>query len=194
MGPIMTTQFDSMPVSVIGPIGGQISLLDVLKASYGNEVNTISSVKIAYRDHDFFTNTVDSSGAVVARPTNQIFNYWDPFTPHDTTVSLNGKDIGGSGANSFNLTTVSNADFANTIIRSGNNIMPNLYVQVTWASANGQTVSQQELNFNSIPTYLDSPALQAARTAHAGAPTAADVVLAAEHVASVEKGVVNAND
>jgi Ca2+-binding RTX toxin-like protein len=190
----MTTQFDSMPVSVIGPIGGQISLLDVLKASYGNEVNTISSVKIAYRDHDFFTNTVDSSGAVVARPTNQIFNYWDPFTPHDTTVSLNGKDIGGSGANSFNLTTVSNADFANTIIHSGNNIMPNLYVQVTWASANGQTVSQQELNFNSIPTYLDSPALQAARTAHAGAPTAADVVLAAEHVASVEKGVVNAND
>jgi Ca2+-binding RTX toxin-like protein len=190
----MTTQFDSMPVSVIGSVGGQISLLDVLKASYGDQVSSISSVSIAYRDHDFFTNEVNGSGAVVARPTSQIFSYWDPNNEHDTTVSLNGKDIGGSGANSFNLTTISYADFANTVIHSGNNIMPNIYVEVTWASANGQVTSQQELNFNSIPANLDSPELQAARAAHAGAPTAADVVLAAEHVAAVEHGVVNAND
>ena len=190
----MNTQYDSMPVSVIGSIGGQISLLDVLKASYGNGINGITSVKIAYRDHDFFTNQVNGSGAVVPRPASQIFSYWDPNNQHDTTVSVNGRDIGGSGANSFNMTTVSSADFANTIIHSGNNIMPNLYVEVTWASANGQVVSQQELNFNSIPANLDSPELQAARAAHADAPTAADVVLAAEHVAAVERGVTNAND
>ena len=190
----MATQYDSMPVSVIGGIGGTISLQDILSAAYGDQVSTISSVRIAYRDNDYFTQMVNDKGMVVNRPTSQDFGYWDPANQHVTSVSYNGSDIGGSGANTFNLTTIDNAHFKDAMIHVGNNIMPNVYVEVTWASANGTIVAQQELNLATIPSNLDSPAIEVTRSQHAGAPTAADIVLAAEHIASVENGVANSND
>lgn len=48
----MTVQYDSMPISVIGPVGGQISLQDILTQAYGDQVGSIASVQIAYRDSD----------------------------------------------------------------------------------------------------------------------------------------------
>jgi Ca2+-binding RTX toxin-like protein len=188
------TLLDSLPISVTGQIGSQISLLEVLKATYGDQMlGNISSIQIAYRDNDFFTHKMVGN-VEVARSSNEIFSYWDPKNAHDTTVSLNGHDIGGSGAASFNLTTINSANFANTMIHVGNNIMPNVYIEVTMAGANGHIVSQQELNMATLPSNLDSVSIQANRVAHSGAPTAADVVAAAEHVAAVEAGVVNHND
>ena len=179
---------DALPVSISGPVGiGKVSLLDLLQQAYGDQASSIQSVNIAYWDASYLASIKGSDG------TSNPFSYWDPAHPTITKVLSNGVDIGGSGVNSmgntvFKPVTIDASHFKDVQIAIGNNIMPNLYVQVAESSANGSTTVWHELNVTTIPHQL---------TTHGPsdhAPTAADIVSTAKFFANVEHGVANTND
>jgi Ca2+-binding RTX toxin-like protein len=179
---------DALPVSISGPVGiGKANLLDLLHQAYGDQADLIQTVRIGYWDASYFANIKAADG----KTTNH-FSYWDPKDHSVTTVLNNGKDIGGShfdsmGKPAFRPITVDAAHFKDIQIQIGDNIMPNVAIQVAESSANGTTVWHD----------LDVTTVKHELTTHGPsdhAPTAADVVSTAEFFANVERGVVNTND
>jgi Ca2+-binding RTX toxin-like protein len=170
---------DAMPVAVFGTSGStNVSLQSLLTQAYGAQVNQIASVYVAYRDQNYFTSA------------DPDFSYWDVSPATDSVVTRvfnNGVDIGGNGAGTFNGITVSTANFGNVSIHVGNNIMPNIYVQVTWNNTAGDRIVD-ELNVITVPGAFQTAA------ATDGTPTAAEVVSFAKQFGSTYNGLVNAND
>ncbi|MBN8992531.1 MAG: hypothetical protein J0H42_30200 [Rhizobiales bacterium] len=179
---------DALPVSISGPVGiGKVSLLDLLKQAYGDDASSIQSVRIGYWDASYLANIKGADGKTV-----NPFSYWDPDNPSVATVLNNGKPIAGSHFDSkdnavWTPQTIDAAHFKDVQIQIGNNIMPNVGLQVAESSANGETV-WRELQVTTVPHQL---------TTHGPsdhAPTAADIVAAAQFFANVERGVANTND
>ena len=173
-----TYSYDALPLAVFGSAGGNtVTLQDLLTNVYGNQVSSIASVQIAYRD------ATTSSGQI-----HRLFSYWDPTNPVVTRVLNNGVDIGGSGAPpAFNQTTVTNANFGNITINVGNNIMPNVYLTIELAN-NGTDRHFQELNITTVPDQRTTLAV------FDGSVTANDIVATARTFATAYNGVANAND
>jgi len=170
--------YDSMPVAVYGNLDGstQVSLLDVLRQAYGDEVNDIKSVNISYRDERYLTD---------ASPN---FSYWTPGVPHMTEVLENGQTIPGNPTAITNFKTVDSAHFQDYSIAVGNNIAPNVYVSVDFGVDSTGQHHYQELTLQALPEQFKSAA------SYDGAPTPADVVAAARQVDSIFLGFPNAND
>jgi hypothetical protein len=165
---------DAMPVAVFGNLDGttRVSLLDVLRQAYGDEVNNISSITISYRDKSWFDSF------------NPHFNFWTPGVPLPSRVLDKGDTIGALP----NELTVDSARFKDISIEVGNNIRPNIYASVDWGTdASGQH-HYQELTISTIPDELKTSA------AFDGAPTPADVVAIARLVDSNFLGFPNKND
>ena len=212
---------DALPVAIAGTPGSQVSLLDVLKQAYGDQIGSISSVNIGYYGADYL---------LAQSPP---FAYWDLMHTSVTSVLNNGVDIGASTQNNFHTVTIDSAQFAKVMIDVGNNIMPNVYIQVPTAHNSDGSTDYQELNVTTIPsqfvqttalgsaldpaashqipilTALGNTALHPvadapfqspiASTLSAGfvpfhVPTAADIVASAEHVAALKNGLYNDND
>ena len=172
-----TYSYDALPLAVFGSAGGNtVTLQDLLTNVYGNQVSSIASVQIAYRDAAYF------------QWADPDFSYWDPTNPVVTRVLSNSVDIGGSGAPpAFNQTTVANANFGNITINVGNNIMPNVYLTIELAN-NGTDRHFQELNITTVPDQRTSLAV------FDGSVTANDIVATARTFATAYNGVANAND
>ena len=65
-----TNYQDAAPVAISGNVGSTVTLLDLLKQAYGDNVNQIQSVFVGQ---------------------NAVFgSYWDPADPHATTISSTG--------------------------------------------------------------------------------------------------------
>ena len=173
-----TFSVDALPVAVFGTPGTTtVTLLDLLEDAYGDQVSSIASVRVAYRDAGYMQSA------------NPDFSYWDPNNPVITTVLNNGIDIGGSGAPpDFELTTIANAGSGNVTIAVGNNIMPNIYLQIEWGASATGGIHFQELNVTTVPGQYYSLA------AFDGTPTAAEVVAMAKAVAADHAGIASAND
>jgi Ca2+-binding RTX toxin-like protein len=210
-----TYEQDALPVAITGIPGSQVSLLDVLTQAYGDQVGSISNVRIGYWGSEYLEA--------------HNFSYWDPAHPYLTTVV--GDNVTASTPKSgFTSVDVPSTDFANVMIDVGNNIMPNITIQVpTFTDSTGNT-NYQELNVTVVQsqlvepaTALDSaldptaphvpsilnaggglsvrpgidglaPSIFSAGFSPSHIPTAADVVAAAEQVAKFETGVPNGND
>jgi Ca2+-binding RTX toxin-like protein len=171
-----TFSYDAATFAVFGTSGStSVNLLDYLTSIYGDQVSSITSIRIAYRDAAYF------------QAQNPDFSYWDPANPVVTRVLNNGVDIGGNGPGTFNQTTVANADFKNVTIAVGNNIMPNIYLTVEWANT-GTDRHFDELNITTVPDRFRSLA------SFDGTPTAAEIVAMAQAFATTYNGVANAND
>jgi len=174
----------ALPVSISGPVGiGKVSLLDVLKQAYGEEFGSIQTVRLQYMDKEFLASAKDAHG------NSSPFSYWDsnPKNQFVSTVLRNGSDIGGSHAGSSNSIIVEAAHFNEIDFKIGNNIMPNIGLQVAESSADGSTV-WHNLDVATVPHQL---------TTHGPsdhAPTAQDIVTTAQFFANVAHNVNNAND
>ena len=142
---------DALPVTITGTPGlGQVSLLDILKQAYGDQASSITSVNVAYYGDNYFANRTDNAGKA-----QEPFSYWDPAHPSVTKILDNGVDIGASTQKNFNTVTVNAADFANVMVQVGNNIMPNLYIQVPIAHNSDGSSDYQELNVTTIPKQFE---------------------------------------
>jgi hypothetical protein len=221
-----------MHFTITGTPGvSQVSLLDVLKQAYGDQASSITTVNIGYWGADYLLNRTDKAGNA-----EQPFSYWDPA--HPTVTSVIGDNVKASTqATGFMSVAIPSSDFANVMIDVGNNIMPNVTIQVPIAHNSDGSTDYRELNVSTIPQQLEEPApassvldpnpnapylspfainpdlLTAASPFNSGfnaataivsalkagfvpshTPTAAEVVAAAEHIASLEKNVANVND
>jgi FG-GAP-like repeat/RTX calcium-binding nonapeptide repeat (4 copies) len=141
---------DALPVTITGTPGlSQVSLADVLKQAYGDQWSSISSVNVAYYGADYLMNRKDDAGHA-----EKAFSYWDPSHPTVTSITHNGVDIGASTQKNFNTVAIDKADFANVMIDVGNNIMPNVYIQVPTAHNSDGSTDYQELNVTTVPKEL----------------------------------------
>src|SRR5262245_49311642 len=103
---------NSLPLSVFQTASStSVNLLDLLRNVYVDQVSSITSLQIQYRDASWLANAPHPA-----------FSYWDPANPVVTRVLNNGVDIGGQGATvnpttaavtvaPWNATTVTNANF-----------------------------------------------------------------------------------
>ncbi|QPF90219.1 FG-GAP-like repeat-containing protein [Bradyrhizobium commune] len=141
---------DALPVTITGTPGvSEVSLLDLLKQAYGDQASSITSVNIGYWGSDYFANRTDKAGTAL-----DPFSYWDPA--HQTVTSVVGDNIKASTQKGgFQPVTVQSSDFANVMIKVGNNIMPNVFVQVPIAHNSDGSTDYQELNVSSIPKQFD---------------------------------------
>src|SRR5471030_2074259 len=97
---------DALPVAITGTPGlSAVSLLDVLKQAYGDQVSSISSVNVAYFGADYLANRTDAAG----NP-EQPFSYWDP--KHPSVTSISGVDISPGTQNNIKFAPVDAAHFA----------------------------------------------------------------------------------
>jgi hypothetical protein len=169
-----TYSYDALPLAVFEDASGTpVNLLDLLTNVYGDQVSSIASIRIAYRDATYLAN---------ATPTAQLaFSYWDPANPVVTRVLNNGVAITAQGATrdaagnpmvgAWSDTTVTNANFGNITIDVGNNIMPNVHLTIEWAN-NGTDRHFQELNITTVPDQ------RATLAVFDGSMTANDIVAA----------------
>jgi Ca2+-binding RTX toxin-like protein len=150
---------DALPVAITGTPGvSYVSLLDVLEKAYGDQLSAISSVNIGYWGADYLANRTDSQTGMKEQP----FSYWDPAHPVLTTVV--GANVQPSTqASGFMTVSVNSADFANVMIDVGNNIMPNVTIQVPTAQNGDGSTNYQELNVTTIPSqFVQTTALDSA--------------------------------
>ncbi|MET3845241.1 aspartate 1-decarboxylase [Bradyrhizobium sp. OAE829] len=158
---------DALPISISGPVGtGTVSLLDLLKQTYGEDASRIQNVSIF---------TLDAAALAASN-----LSYWDPNNKVLThAVAPAGVDLGNIGA----------AHFKDVQIVIGNNIAPNLFLTVpeSFTPASGDSVGHN-LAITALPQQLDAP------FAADHIPTAADIVSTARMIATAENGVANAND
>jgi hypothetical protein len=150
---------DALPVAIFAD-APPVTLADLLRQAYGDQASSITNVKLWYN------NDKDLS--------DQNFLYWGN-TADTTTVQLNGHNI-AAGA------PVSSSDFGNVTFHVGNNIMPNITVQVQI----GDHV-YQDLTVAIVPMNIGHPV-------NPGAPTPDDVVSAARQIDMMYGGIYNPND
>ena len=68
---------DSLPVDAFGTSGSStVNLLDLLQEAYGDQVSSIASIQIAYRDQSWLNSPVSNPP-----PDNAPFSDWDPGVP-----------------------------------------------------------------------------------------------------------------
>ena len=168
---------DAMPIAVFGTPGvTTVNLLDLLTQVYGEKgVHSIDSVALAYVDKDYLAA--------------QNSSYWNPNNPVTTKIlGGDGQPIPNAGQNILqNRKIVLGPDFHNYSISVGNNIFPNVFVEVLWAN-NGPDIHTQTLAVASVPEQFKTAA------AYSGKPTPGGVVAMAEQFAAAYAGVVNVND
>jgi hypothetical protein len=184
----------ALPVYAIGNFGSSESLQDLLTQAYGNLAGSITSVKIAYYDYSYLQSITDVTGKPAP------FSFWDPTASSASDVTQvweNGQTIGESSdpSGTLNYVTVDSAHFKDVSISIGDNIMPNVFLQVQMApNSDGTAPAVQELQVGAIAQALDCATDDLNRAAHFGQPTPADIVTAAEYVAGLAEYVPNAND
>ena len=185
---------NSLPLAVFQTPGNtSVNLLDLLTNVFGDQVGSIASIQIAWRDATYLQN---------APAPNASFSYWDPNNPVVTRVLNNGVPIPAQGATTTVNpttgltkglreagvpTTVTNANFNNITIDVGNNIMPNVYLMVEWAN-NGTDRSLQTWHVATVPDEMTTLA------AFDGTVTANDIVNTARTFATAYTPALNAND
>src|SRR5579871_1763975 len=167
-----TSLSQATPVSLSGAPGTVVTLYDLLVQTYGADaVSKMTSVTV----NEFSQAQIQNMG----------LSFWDPNNPSATHIvsPTTGHDIGGNDQTPF--VQINEADFKNTQIVLGNNIMPNIFISVpenpTWDTFTTLTV-------NTLPANLADP--------HpvGYVPTANDVVAAALNVVNHYNGITNLDD
>jgi aspartate 1-decarboxylase len=174
----MTTSISQVtPVAISGAVGTTVSLYDVLVQTYGAAaVSQMTNVTINETDKSHITGPG--------------FGFWDPNPANQVATHVldsTGHDIGGNinADGSFHFVQISAADFKNTQIVIGNNIMPNITIGVP---ENSTWDTYINLSVSVLPPQL-------ADTHPAGyVPTANDVVAAALNLANQFGGMTNQID
>ena len=125
---------DALPIAISGAVGtGTVSLLDLLKQTYGDNASTIQQVSIF---------TLDANALAASN-----LSYWDPNNKVLThAVAPTGVDLGNIDA----------AHFKDVQIVIGNNIAPNLFLTVpeSFTPASGDFVGHN-LAITALPQQLD---------------------------------------
>jgi hypothetical protein len=148
-----------------------ISLQSILAKAFGASFSGLNNLYVYY----IGSNDLQSNG----------YSYWDPAHPSVSSWYINGQDIGPwdvAGSQRVSLTQV-----GNVLLHVGNDIGPTAYIG--FSISVGTPVTQYvQYQVNVVDPALISP------TAANGAPTAADVVAAANRFSNFYGTPANTSD
>ena len=166
---------NSLPVAAFGYSGSStVNLLDLLKEAYGDQVSSIAAIQIAYRNEAWLNSATPAP-----------FSYWDPGLPVVTSIM----NVPPNGTDLTDWEGIANSHFKDVTIAVGNNIAPNVYLQIQLAGdGTAAGITYQQLSVQTLPEHFASPA------AYDGAPTPDRVVAMAEQFADYYDGFPNATD
>ena len=116
-----------------------------MRDAYGDLVDEITDVSIGYYGASFIDKW---------RP-GGAFSYWDLNNKQVTKVLENGVDI---ATKNEAMTYIDKGNLTDFSIQIGNNIMPNVILEVKWgADYAGNWTFQQELNVTTVSSDIDFP-------------------------------------